>query len=92
MTLNLLEHILGGATGGTDPIVRKFIERGAWGDPGVRVALFWIVDITADRTFVFFHINLRSEKTQSAWRIAHSVKSFYSMPSALSSYFRISSS
>jgi hypothetical protein len=58
MMLNLLKHIFGGAAHRTNPTFRKFIKRCVRGDIPVRIALFGIVNITADITFPFFHLDL----------------------------------
>jgi hypothetical protein len=64
--LNLLEHVFGGAAGGANPVVRDFRERGVRRNPSILVALLRIVDITANRTFVFIHIDLQSIKNSKS--------------------------
>jgi len=58
MNLHLFKHIFGGAAHGTDPIVREFIEGCIGWDIPIGIPFFWIVNITADNTFPFFHLNL----------------------------------
>jgi hypothetical protein len=59
--LNLFKHIFGSAAHGADPTVREFIKGCVRGDIPIRVALFGIVNITADITFPFFHLNLQND-------------------------------
>jgi len=59
--LILLKHIFGGAAYRANPTVREFIKGRVRGDTSVGIALFRIVNITADFAFPFFHRYLQSE-------------------------------
>ena len=56
--LCLFKHKFGSAAHWADPTIRKFIEWRVRGDISVRIALFGIVNITANITFPFFHLSL----------------------------------
>jgi len=58
LTLSFFKHIFGSAAHWADPTVRKFIKGGARWDITVRIAIFRIVNITANLTFPFFHLSL----------------------------------
>jgi hypothetical protein len=61
LDLILLKHIFGSAAHRANPTVREFTEGRVRGDISVGIALFRIVNITADFTFPFFHRCLQSE-------------------------------
>jgi len=54
--LSLFKHIFGSAAYGADPTFREFIKGCVRGDISIRIALFRIVNITADITFPFLHL------------------------------------
>ena len=58
---NLLKHIFGSAADRANPTVREFIKGCVRGDISIGIALFRIVNITADFTFPFFHLSSPSE-------------------------------
>ena len=59
--LSLFKHIFGSAAHGADPTFREFIKGCIRGDITIGIALFGIVNITADITFPFFHLYLLFE-------------------------------
>jgi len=61
LDLILLKHIFGSAAQRANPTVREFIKGCVRGDISVGIALFRIVNITADVTFPFFHPHLLSK-------------------------------
>ncbi len=61
LTLFLFKHIFGSAAHWADPSVGKFIKGCARRDITVRIALFGIVNITANLAFPFFHLSLLCE-------------------------------
>ena len=40
------------------PTVGNGLKRGARGDAAIRIAFFWVVDVTADVANVLFHIDV----------------------------------
>ena len=79
LDLILLKHIFGSAAHRANPTVREFIKARVRGDISVGIALFRIVNITADFAFPFFHRCLQStpsptlpleEKGEPACRVA----------------------
>ena len=60
LDLILLKHVFGSAAQRANPTVREFIKARVRGDISVGIALFRIVNITADFAFPFFHRCLQS--------------------------------
>ncbi len=58
--LGLFKHIFGSAAHRADPRVGKFVKGCARRNIAVRVAIFGVVNITANLTFPFFHLSLLS--------------------------------
>jgi len=58
LSLNFYKHIFGSAAHWANPVIREFVKRGVWGDIAVGIALFWIIDVTADFAFPLFHFYL----------------------------------
>jgi hypothetical protein len=51
-----LKILLARTAHGTDPIIRKGLERSTGGNPAVRISFCWIVDIATDSTNIFLHL------------------------------------
>ena len=56
--LSLFKHIFGSAAHRANPTIRNFIKGCVRRNVPIGITLFWIVDITADVTFIFFHLFL----------------------------------
>jgi hypothetical protein len=61
LDLNLFKHVFGSAAHRANPTVREFIKGCVRGDISIGITLFRIVNITADVTFPFLHLDLLSE-------------------------------
>ena len=57
--LYLFKHIFWGAARRTNPTVRQFFKGSIWRDIPIRITFLRIVDITADHTSPFFHLDLQ---------------------------------
>ena len=54
----LFKHIFRGAAQRANPVVRQRFKRGIRGNVAIVIAIFWLVDVTADLTFPLVHLNL----------------------------------
>jgi len=60
LPLNFFKHIFGSAAHWADPVIREFAKRCVWRNITVRIALFWIINVTTDFALPLFHLYLLS--------------------------------